>query len=434
MRFADYSKQSFWALLDKTLPVIYGIGFIVMPVRVLSELEFGLLTLFQNFFYFAILVDISLVQVPMAKFIAECDESSWAVTSAALLSLTVLILCSFIGGAGAPLFAFFAKAPELRAMLWYLPLLLVALYFKNLSCQICISQHETAKLFIIDATYFLGSLALLVIWQQNGKLGDAIDVVLINIYAATVASGLGVILTYQSLRQAVQSVRREQLRRVFDLGKYALGSGFASYLYQQGDIYLVSSFYNPAQVGVYNAGKIIYRFYNILSQAAQIVLLPLASRFASANQRDELRALMEKAVSFFYLALVPVNLILLLNTDTVFSLLYGCKYTEAIGVFRWLVVGTFFMPWGAVGSNLLIGMGSTRLSFRIAWWSALANLVLDSILIPKLNILGAALANTITMGLGAVLVFSHLKRLLNFNIRSIWGRRLDAWALRVVYG
>jgi O-antigen/teichoic acid export membrane protein len=426
MRFADYFKQTIWAVLDKTLPVIYGFGFIFVVVRVLPEKEFGLLTLFQGIFYFVVMLDTALVQMPMAKFVAEGNDSGWAIASGLLLSFAVLAICSLICTMGAPVFAIWLKAPELAAILWYLPLLLTALYFKNLSCQICVGRHETTKLFIIDAIYFLGSLGLLAVWQNTGKLTDAVAVILINIYAAALASLAGAALQYRALRAALRRVRLKHLQRIFDFGKYALGGGLASYLYSQADTYMISFFYHPAQVGVYSAGKIIYRLYNVIAQAAQVVILPLASRFAAAEQREELRALLEKAVCFFYFMLVPLNVILLFGAEAIFSLLYAGRYTEAVGVFRWLVIGTFFMAWGTVGNNLLLGMGQARLSFQVTWLVTIANIVLNLILIPKLNILGAALANAITMGLSAALMFFYLKRHLGFSVRKVWQRRRDA--------
>jgi O-antigen/teichoic acid export membrane protein len=111
----------------------------------------------------------------------------------------------------------------------------------------------------------------------------------------------------------------------------------------------------------------------------------------------------------------------------IFSLLYPGRYTEATGIFRWLVIGTFFMPWGTVGSNVLLGMGHARLSAQITWIATIANIALNFVLLPKLNILGAALANAITMGLSVALLLFHLKRLLHFSFHGIWQRRLDAF-------
>jgi O-antigen/teichoic acid export membrane protein len=426
MRFANYIKPTFWALLDKALPVAYGFGFLFVVVRVLPKAEFGLLVLFQSIFYFIVMVDTALVQMPMAKFIADGNQSGWAITSGFLLSLAVLVISSTACVAGASLIAGLLKAPVLADMLWYLPLLLAALYFKNLSCQIFIARHQTAKLFCVDALYFLGSLGLLALWQMAGRTFSAIEVILINIYAAAAASLLGVVLNYRVFRESLQIIHWEQLKRFIDFGKYSLGGGLASYVYMQADSYLISFFYNPAQVGVYNAGKIIYRFYNVISQAAQVLILPLASRLAATEPREELRALLEKAVCFFYFILIPLNGILLFGAGWIFSMIYGDRYGDAVGVFRWLVVGAFFIPWGTVGSNVLFGMNYPRLNSRITWLATLGNIVLNLILLPNLNILGAAIANAVTMAIGAIMVSFYLKRLLRFSFRGVWQRRLDA--------
>jgi O-antigen/teichoic acid export membrane protein len=109
-----------------------------------------------------------------------------------------------------------------------------------------------------------------------------------------------------------------------------------------------------------------------------------------------------------------------------FLMIYGNRYEEAVGVFRWLVVGAFFIPCGTVGSNVLFGMNYPRLNSRITWLATLGNIMLNLILIPNLNILGAAIANAVTMAASAIMISIQLKRLLGFSFRGIWQRRLDA--------
>jgi O-antigen/teichoic acid export membrane protein len=188
---------------------------------------------------------------------------------------------------------------------------------------------------------------------------------------------------------------------------------------------LVSYFHGPVQVGIYNAGKIVYRLYSLFSQAAQVIILPIASKLNATNQLAGVRALFEKSIYFSYLILIPLNGGLLWATNWIFSQFYAGQYSEAIPVFRWLVSGAFLAPWGQVGANILLGAGKPQLNFRIIFIGVFVQLVAGIILIPRFLAVGAAIAMVITMLCSMILVIYHVKKLTGFTLQGILQRYHD---------
>jgi len=426
MRFANYLKQSLWAALDKALPVIYGVGFIFAVVRVLSKEEFGLLGLFQAFFLFIQMVDQTLVQIPLAKFLSAREENRWAIPTSFLLSLLVFLLSTIACLVGAPLLAELMNAPKLADLLALMPVLVAAFYIKNLTGQICVAHHWVRRLFIIDAVYFLGSLLILLFWHASFKLSTTNQVVWINIYAAAAASLLSIVLTWDALKKAVRQISSARFKEFLAFGKYSLGGGLGNFLYAQIDVFLIGYFYDPIKVAVYRAGKIIFQFYNIISQAMQVILLPLISRFEAAGEREELRALAEKAICFLFIVLLPLHLLLILGAEFLLNVVYHGKYNEATAILRVLVFGAFFIPLGTVGSNIQMGMGKSKVSFSFVIIVAVFNITANVILLPLAGITGGALATTLSMVLGSTLQFLYMRKALGLTLRGIWQRRLDA--------
>ncbi len=426
MRFSDYLTETFWAAIDKALPLAYGFGYIFVVVRVLSKNEFGLLGLFELIVYFILMVDNTLVQTPMAKFVAETKESVWAIPNGFFLSFTVLTFCGLACIAGKTLLANLLNAPELRNMLWLVPLLLAAGYIKNLTGQICVARQWTGRLVVIDAIYFLGSLGLLAIWQAAGTLTSATQVVLANVYLALAASVIGASLAAPVLWRAKWQIHRQDLRRFWAFSRYSFGAGLGAYLNGNVDTILIARFFGPVPVAIYRAGKVIYRFYNAFSQAAQVVILPLASQLAAAGQKSALRALFEKSVYFSCVLLFPLNCLLLLGADWILDQLYSGQYMEAVPVFRWLLIGAFFLPWGTVGINMLIGIGKPKLSFRITWIVVSINFLGCFFLIQAFGINGAAMAIALTTAGGAALAAHYIKTLTEFTWRGVLQRHADA--------
>jgi O-antigen/teichoic acid export membrane protein len=289
-----------------------------------------------------------------------------------------------------------------------------------------VARNWTGRLVAIDAVYFLGSLALLMIWSAAGTLTTALQVVQANIYLAAAASLMGLLLTAPALKRVRWRIRGADLRRFLDFSRYSLGASFGAYLNGFVDVILVSRFLGTVPVGIYRAGKIIYRLYNAFSQAAQVIILPLASRFSAAGQTASLRALFEKAICFCYLLLLPLNAFLLLSAGWIIDLLYSGKYPEAVPVFRWLLVGAFFLPWGTVGINILLGADKPKLSFRITWAVVAVNIVFSYFFIQWFGVNGAAMVIGITSLVGAALTTYHIKALLHFTWGGILSRNADA--------
>jgi len=426
MRFANYLKQGLWAALDKALPVIYGVGFIFAVVRVLSKEEFGLLGLFQAVFLFIQMADQTLVQIPLAKFLSAREENGWAIPTSFLLSFCVFILSAIACLIGAPLLAALMNAPELAKLLALMPTLVAAFYIKNLTSQICVAHHWVRRLFVIDAVYFLGSLIILLVWHAAFKLSTTNQVIWINIYAATAASLLSIVLTWEALKKAGRQISSAHFNEFLAFGKYSLGGGLGNFLYAQIDIFLIGYFYDPVKVAVYRAGKIIFQFYNIISQAMQVVLLPLVSRFDAAGQREELRALAEKSICFLFIVLLPLHLLLIFGAELLLNAVYHGKYNEAAAILRVLVFGAFFIPPGTVGSNIQMGMGKSKVSFRFVILVAVFNIAANVVLLPSAGILGGALSTTLSMVLGSTLQFLYMRKVLGLTLGGIWQRRLDA--------
>jgi lipopolysaccharide exporter len=426
MRLATYLKQSAWAGLDKSLPVIYGLGFLFAVVRVLPKEEFGLLGLFQAVFLFIEMIDQTLVQIPLVKFLSEGKENNWSIPASFLLSLLVLLLSAIACLVAAPLLAGLMEAPKLAELLWLAPLLVAAFFLKNLAGQICVAHHWFRRLFAIDATYFLGSLMLLIGWHVAFGLSDTREVIWINIYAAVAASLLSVILTWNVLEQTRWQFQLVQFKRFLAFGKYSLGAGAGNFFYAQIDVFLIGYFYDLTKVAVYRAGKIIFQFYNIISQATQVVLLPLVSQFDAAAKREELCALAEKAICFLFLILLPLHLLLLFGAELLLQVVYHGKYNDAAPILRVLVLGAFFLPWGAVGSNMQMGMGKSMVSFFFVILVAAFNLAANLLLLPGLGVIGAALATALAMIFGATLQTLYMRRAVGLTLAGIWQRRLDA--------
>jgi len=81
MEFGKHLKKGFWGFADKSLPAIYGLGFVFLVIRVLPKEEFGTYVIIQNLFLLFIAAGSSFALQPMVKYSAETEEIADIVTA-----------------------------------------------------------------------------------------------------------------------------------------------------------------------------------------------------------------------------------------------------------------------------------------------------------------------------------------------------------------
>jgi hypothetical protein len=240
MRFSDYLSETLWAALDKALPLLYGFGYVFIVVPALPPHEFGMLGIIEVVFYFILAIDNGLVQTPMAKFVAENNVGSWAIAHGFLLSGSIFLLSGVGCMAGGSLLVDVLNAPELHSVLWSIPALLAAFFLKNLTGQICVARQWTGRLFLIDAIYFLGSLAILSTLRMADVLATATQVILVNVFTALAASCAGIFSTWEALQKSRWQIQFGALVRFLTFGKYSFGAGLGAYLNAQLDVIFIA--------------------------------------------------------------------------------------------------------------------------------------------------------------------------------------------------
>ena len=91
MEFGKYLAKGTWGLADKALPVVYGIGYVWLVIRVLPEEEFGNFVLVQEIFLVISGLATAFALQPLLKFSSEENARLEGIVSASL-ALNVLFV------------------------------------------------------------------------------------------------------------------------------------------------------------------------------------------------------------------------------------------------------------------------------------------------------------------------------------------------------
>lgn len=170
-----------------------------------------------------------------------------------------------------------------------------------------------------------------------------------------------------------------------------LMAGIAVFIYMRIDQFMIAGMLDARQVGLYSAivglAEIPLILPTLLLRAALPTLTRQSTQDAAARDRT-LERLMRHA---FYLHLA-VALLLSALASPIIVTVYGEPFAEAAQAFRVQVLAAPFVALGVLSSAWLVLNQSTAHALRRTLAGAIANILLNLLLIPWLGILGAALA------------------------------------------
>jgi O-antigen/teichoic acid export membrane protein len=425
LQFEKNWRRVSWALLDKSLPVVFGVGFLLLVMRTLPADELALQAIASTVLLTAAQLLRFTLLVPVIKHVAEGRDTARVAATGALLYAGASVLVAFVLALGAEFWASLFRKPALGAVLLPSAVLLTVGSLRDAGNATLEGERRLRALFWADFGYYAVALAALAAWYAQGAPRTAVAVQWIQAGAAGLGSLLTVVVVRRSMlaRPALDAALRLLL-----FGRFSFGFGLASTLGQHADTLLAGALMDAPGVASYHVAKQFFRIFNVLAQAITQVLMPLVSRLQSSGRERDVRVLYEKSVCFLQLGLVPVIAALLVAAPFVYQLFYGERYAESVGVFRVLVLSGLTLPFASVGSPFLVGLGQVRSLLWITWTVVVVGVALALLWIPRFGAVGAAAALLVASVVGMVLRTWVLQRILGFALRDVAGRSRDAAA------
>ena len=425
MELGKHLGKGLWGLADKILPVVYGLGYVLLVIRVLPEEEFGNFVLVQEVFLVISGLSTAFALQPMLKFAAEKNSNAVEIARAGIV-LNLLFTAGaalLVAAFSMPLSALF-HSPGLRILLLFVPVMLVASFIRNVALVLLQAQFRIWEVFVIDAAHFLGAPLLTWVYSRLALFDSAMELVYINIISLSVSSLVGLVLA-RNLIAFRGAPLKPVVSQLWNFGKFAIGGAASQMLYTRMDSFVLAAFTGPVAVAVYNAAKIVTRVFEMLNQVVQMFVLPATSRLAHEGNSVSLRSMLEKVLFVTFVGMLPVALLLLAGAPLLVRVLYGDRYGEAVILLQIFSLLSFSTPFLAVAWNALMGLGEARATFNLGIVMIVVGFVAYAILIPLFGEQGAALAYALVTAMIAALSMAILLRYVPVTASGIARRWRD---------
>lgn len=234
-------------------------------------------------------------------------------------------------------------------------------------------------------------------------------------------------LCWDIIKRSKAALSFSHQKKIWNYGKYSVGSASANTMANNLDSFIIAYIMGPIQVATYNSAKVIFRFYQTISQMMDITVFPYASKLAHEGRKEDLKALYEKLICFLYLVLIPINLAAILLAKPLFEIVYGDRYEGAYIVMQLLIVGATISPTVSLNAFLFFSLNQPR----TVLFGRVLNLILVAVigfyLTSEIGSEGMALAFIIGMLIQAVFLVVNIKKVLPVTIKGVAARVKDIY-------
>lgn len=180
------------------------------------------------------------------------------------------------------------------------------------------------------------------------------------------------------------------------------------------DRIMIGYFGSQEQVAIYTFATSLAMLIIIFPAAIGTIFFPLISELFGKGKKDEMLAVGNTSLRWMLFIIMPLALVILAFPDSLLKMFYGSAYAVGGLALAIFALGLLIRSLTFIQAFILAGMRLVRIELKIAGASALANIVLNFILIPQFGIEGAAIASAAAFTIATILFIYYSRKMMGF--------------------
>lgn len=196
------------------------------------------------------------------------------------------------------------------------------------------------------------------------------------------------------------------------------------------DSFFIGYFKTAVDVGLYNAAIPIALLLTFSSDLFMQMFVPLINKEYSKNNTEVVKQLSQQVGKWIFFTNLPILILLFLFPGEFLNLLFGKEFVVGADALRVLTIGVMFLSISGVPTRVLGMLGKSKKVLFDILVTALINLVLNIMLIPKYGIYGAAASTSFSFIILSVIV--TLQAYKEIKVMPIRRKNLNILAAAIV--
>ena len=284
--------------------------------------------------------------------------------------------------------------PFLIYFAWVIPFFLVL----RVSCTVFQGlKHMTLYVLfrevIRQAFILAGVILLITMGIASRHLGSAYTAA----YALTTIFSLYFIWQFTRKYPLQLSVSTATFTELFQFSWPLMFFSIIMLLLHKVDTIMVGYFLNQRLVGIYNAGVPIGELLSTVYLSFIPIMIPVMTDYYAQEDYTSFREIFHISTKWIYVFTLPLYILILLYPGFFITVFFGSEYLEAINILRIISTGVFFSSIVGPTGNILVVIGKPRIVLFDAVTAFVVNISLNILLIPRIGLIGAAVATAVSI-------------------------------------
>lgn len=196
------------------------------------------------------------------------------------------------------------------------------------------------------------------------------------------------------------------------------GTQLAIGIYINLDIIFLNYLSTEEQVGYYAPANKLVKVCLLFITSLGTVLLPKLSQYIKDGKLEETKNILSKSIQFVFLFSLPAIVLIWVLAPEIIQVFAGKSFQESIPLLRYLVPLIFFIGLSNIfGLQILVPFNKEKKLMIAVLIGAFISVVLNFVLIPKLESLGAVYSILITEFMIALLTLFAARKIISFHIQ-----------------
>ncbi|MFA5083890.1 MAG: flippase [Candidatus Paceibacterota bacterium] len=182
------------------------------------------------------------------------------------------------------------------------------------------------------------------------------------------------------------------------------------------DVVMLGWWRTATEIGYYSIGQ---RFVQVLYTLPALLasgIFPALSRFIKDKDQAREKNLNEKSLTFVFFLALPFVMGGIILARPIISMVFGSGYLPGVPAFQILMASLLFIFPSVILSNLVIAHNHQKKVVGFLIFGTITNIVLNSILIPALGIVGAAIAYLASQMVYVAPIWLKVRQISDFHV------------------
>jgi stage V sporulation protein B len=418
-----------WVLISSLISLLVAFLLRVILARKLGAGDLGLYTMILTIQEITALVAGLGISAALVKYIAQYKENenklrqfiSASFSTTLVFSLFISVGLYFLAGVVADIFSMAPLTHLLRIFALAIPFSTVLDSIGGLFNGLRLMKNWAFLLILRSCLMTL--LVVILVWYGFGIEGA--------VYGIVISSFITCLTSMYLSRKYLHLIFEnfsETAKELVPFGIQMFGANAVSLVINRANIMIVGYYLNSTELGYYGVVLTLAGVFDIIPQAIQRISYPATTEYWRNNDRQSLLTMSDKLMKYSALILLPAALAVGFFSKDIVSAIFGADFIGATLPLQIILItkvlnGAILMPVG--GS--LSGIGRPDMALKIGVVSAVVDVGLNILLVPKFGIIGAAWATTLSQLVRIIIYMFFLYILAGIKIDIKW----FAWVLGI---